>query len=288
MLSQNFEIYGGQAESHVLNSKGSLGYTWPLPIGLQIARLQLSSTYSVKLSYLDYDREVVRPLDNRVRANYQSFLYGDVIGARLAFDTRDVPQNPISCLILSQLFTLGGLLPTDLNNYYLISRSRFDFYLPIIDSPVADNWNFTLGFSFHTGFSVLLQHPFKPTELNVRENGIAISSFTIGRGWEPAFGELLWESSFTVAWLLVRQIINLELFFDVIGLWRDKNHFLKSRIDDYRFALGFGPRLTLPQLPIGIYLVKLFRFEEGRLNAVPEIGIGDGWAVSINFKLDTY
>jgi len=64
-------------------------------------------------------------------------------------------------------------------------------------------------------------------------------------------------------------------------------------INDWRFSLGGGLRFANPQFPIGIYLVKKFRWDiDGNINWNPEPHLTEfrnlNMDLVIAFKLDIY
>ncbi|HOV62593.1 MAG TPA: outer membrane protein assembly factor BamA, partial [Spirochaetia bacterium] len=71
---------------------------------------------------------------------------------------------------------------------------------------------------------------------------------------------------------IAEQFIWFDLFGSATGFWANSltevNPFTSlagMTINDYLFTLGGGMRFTIPGLPIGMYLVKRFKFVDNEL-----------------------
>ncbi len=285
-ISQYLRSYGMRNENSSFNLGLNASLNWRIPIFNQYSRLSLSSGYRTSVSYADYDNNIFRPLNERTRKNFQTWLFSDTLNFGMSWSTTDVPVEPSRGVLLSQRFTLGGLAPTNENIYYLQSRSALDFYIPIVEATASrSDYVFRLIFHFGTSFSILLRHPWQNQEPDAQFYGSRLLRYTmLNRGsWAYDYGRALWTTTAELRYPIIPRILSLDLFIDALLLWRELSRIGSSSIDDFRFTVGFGPRLTIPQLPLAIYITKNFRFENGILNGNPEpenFTMTEGWAFS--------
>lgn len=64
---------------------------------------------------------------------------------------------------------------------------------------------------------------------------------------------------------IAEQYVWLDWFLSGVGIWSETSSFFNMTINDYLFSFGAGLRLTVPGFPIGLYLAKRFKFENGAL-----------------------
>ena len=264
---------------------------WRIPILNRYSRLELSSGYRTGIRYVDYDNDAYRPLDSRTRANFQKWLFNDTFNIGLGWGTTDLPSEPNRGIAVQQKWTLGGLVPSEENIYYVQSRTSFDVYIPLIEAHARQsNYVFRLIFHLGTSFNILLNHPWGKQVPNVQLHGSQLLRYTIlNRGsWSYDYGRAFWSNTAELRYPILPNILTAELFIDALLLWRELEQIKNTNIDDFRFTIGFGPRLTIPQLPLAIYITKNFRFENGRLNGAPEPDnptMSTGWAFSLVFNI---
>ncbi|WGK68848.1 outer membrane protein assembly factor BamA [Candidatus Haliotispira prima] len=291
LISQYLSSYGMRNETSSINLGINSSLTWRIPIFNQYSRLEFSNGYNTGISYVDYDNDVFRPLSERSRGNFQTWLFSDTLKFGLGWSTTDVPSEPNRGISLVQRFTLGGLVPADKNIYYLQSRSSLDFYVPIVEVHASrSDYVFRLIFHFGTSFNILLQHPWQDATPDAQIYGSQLLRYTmLNRGsWTYDYGRAFWNTTAEIRYPLIPRVLTIDLFFDAIMLWRELSQISSTGLDDFRFTLGFGPRLTIPQLPLAIYVTKNFRSNNGSLDGDPEpdnIVMDQGWAFSFVFNI---
>ncbi len=290
-ISQYLTDYGMRSETSSLSLGLNSSLMWRIPIFNQYSRLELKDSYNTSLSYVDYDNDVFRPLNERTLKNFQKWLFSDTLFFGLGWSTTDLPLEPNRGFSLSQGFTLGGLMPSDENIYYLKSRSSIDFYLPIIEANASrSDYVFRLIFHLGTSFNILLQHPWKNETPDAQRYGSFLQRYTmLNRGsWSYDYGRAFWNSTAEIRYPLIPRILTIDLFFDALMLWRELSQIGNTSLEDFRFTIGFGPRLSIPQLPLALYITKNFRIKDGGIDGDPEpenLIMNDGWAFSFVFNV---
>lgn len=290
-LSNFLQLFGMDTESHSFSLGINDGLQWRIPIFNRLSRLNIFNSYQFRFNFLTYDQDVFRPLDSRSRTNYNTWLFNDTFSLGATWSTTDLPNEANRGINVSQSFTLGGLLPTDNNINYLTSKTGLDVYIPLLElSSLESDYVFRIILYLHTGLDLLLAHPWSPQALNVQNYGSQLQRFTSGNkgSWSYDYGEALWTNSIQFRFPLVPQIFTFDIFFDALLLWRNTDQIANTTFDDFRFTVGFGPRLVIPQLPLAIYISKNFRSKNGKLDGNPEPGnvsMDNGWALSLVFNL---
>jgi len=274
-------------DSHNISMGLSTGYTWYTPAG----RLGIGTGIRAGLKYIDYDETIYRPFEESTRDNHKKWAFNDRFWVKGSWDLRDIVFDPNKGFILSETFSIVGIIPSASTQYFK-SVSRFDAYFTLFDLPVSESFNFKSVFKFHTALSYLIQKGSVP--LNVQDDGFYADGMFISRGWTPrSNGQSLWDSSVELRFPLVQNILSFDIFLDMVGLWGSVEEFRGMNISDFQFSLGAGLRLANPQFPFSLYLVRKFEVVNGSL-VFPESEIGKdafsdiGLDLVISFGIDIY
>ncbi len=267
--------------SHYISLGGSTGYTW-LP--RRLGRISLTGGVRGGFEYVYYDNDVYSPWSHTIRENHERWMYHDELTSRLAWDTRDNPGSPTRGIILSQRLALAGLVPTSTKNY-LKSITRAEFNLPIIPS-------LKTVLTVSSAFSFLAPKPWNPIPIDTQEDGFYMDGMITARGWYPeSDGQSMWDNTVLIKTPIVQNVLAFDIFLDAVGLWKTRLQLDQASLSDMKFSLGAGLRFDNPQLPLGIYLVKKFRFKkEGGINWEPEPEQMEfnGFDLVISFNMDIY
>jgi outer membrane protein insertion porin family len=276
-------------ESYYISAGLSTGYSWYTLIG----RFGIGTGLRAGFEFIKYDESVFRPFSSSLRDNLGQWAYNDRWYTKLSWDNRDIIFDPTNGFILSETFTIVGLLPAA-SSEYLKSVSRFDAYLTLFDLPVSETFSFKSVFKFHTALSYLAPKP-GGEPIDVQKDGFYADGMFIARGWNPeADGQSLWDSSIELRFPIVKNILSFDLFLDMVGLWSSKDDFTSMEISDFKFSLGGGLRLANPQFPFSLYLVKKFEVDKdtGTINWNPESETAtfknSGLQLVISFGIDIY
>ena len=87
----------------------------------------------------------------------------------------------------------------------------------------------------------------------------------------------------------------VDLFFRSTGFWEDRSQFglISDSPESYYFSYGGGIRFTIPNLPLGLYLTKLFKldnegnvlWEGGPIFSDPD-DPESGWRLVLTINID--
>lgn len=279
-------------DSHYISLGLNTGYVFGLPYG----NFKTHTGIRTGFEYITYDPDVFQPYNSDIRNNLESWLYSDSWWIRLAWDTRDIVYAPTKGFILSQMFTLAGILPAS-NNHYLKSVTRFDVFFKLLDLPIDENFHFKMILKVHSAFSYLMQKPFSVIPLDPQKDGFYTDGIFTARGWSADTGnQALWDNSIELMMPFASNILAFDLFFDGVGAWKNTEQLNNSSIVDYRFSFGGGLRIDNFQFPIAFYVAKKFAWEEVdgeyRLNWTPDENTMEfrdiGLDFVLSFNLDTY
>ena len=248
-------------DSYDLSLGLSTGYTFVFNAG----RLGLGTRLSTTLSYVDYEQANQRPFEENIRENLGVWRPISTWLLNVTWDTRDIVYNPSKGIYLRQSATFtGGFLPSSRD--FVKSSSKAQAFLTLFDVPVFDNWSFKGVLAANTSLSLILD-PFIGDFSATTQELLYVDGMTVARGWPRIYdGRALFTNWIELRMPIVEQYIWADLFADGTGIWSALSDFGSMSIDDYLFGFGGGVRLTIPGLPIGLYLTKRFRFDDGAIS----------------------
>ena len=261
--------------SHNIGGSLNTGYGWVTGLG----RLSISTGLNVNWEFVKYDDTVYRPQNQDIRENLGTWKYDDSVTLRLAWDTTDVSFEPTKGFLLSENLTFAGLLPVSRRDY-IKSITRFNYNLKLFDIPVNDEGgSFKSILYLNSAFHGLFDKPWSDVTADRQRDGFYVDGMFLGRGWDPTSGfRYLWDNTIQLKFPLVPNILAFDIFMDAVGAWvatdgefSTSNALLNMHVSDWRFSLGAGFRFANPQFPIGLYLVKKFKWDsDGTINWNPE------------------
>lgn len=278
-----------QSESHSVSAGFNTGYSWYFPF----ARIGISGAVRSGFQYLDYDQDIYRPYSASLIENYHSWEYYDSFSTKLSWDKRNLVYDPTEGYIISQALTIGGILPQSINEY-MRSVSRIGAYHTLFSVDYDEDKVFMGVLDFNTAFSYLFEKPWKSHELDLDDMGYTIDGMFVGKGWSILTGgKAIWDSSLTLKFPLVQNVIAFDMFLDGVGFWSSDEEINSMGLEDFRFSTGFGLRFANPAFPIGVYWVKKFKFDEdGDIDWNPEPNYQEfkdiGMDLVVAFEIDMY
>ena len=239
----------------------STGYTWHTRVG----RLGIGTGPSTTIKYLTYDEALYRPFDSTVRNNLNKFDFDNKWMLNLFWDTRDIIHNPQSGFYLGQKFIYtGGILFG--NRHYIRSTTKGEVFFKLFDVPVNDWFSFKMILALHSGLTIMFDqlHPIDGQVFVVEPRDLLYTDgMTIARGWPRQYGgRVLWNNWLELRLPIAEQYVWWDFFFSTVGIWPEHSDFAGMTINDFLFTFGGGIRLTIPGLPIGLYLAKRFKWED--------------------------
>lgn len=257
------------------NYKFSLGANTGYTFHTFLGRFTTATGVSSSLNNILYDKYVYRPYNPAIRNNLDNWLFNNKLWLNLVWDKRDFVTNPTSGFLLNQLTTYtGGFLGG--NTHYIKSQSKAEVFFKLIDKPVTESYTFKAVFAAHTSFSAILKQYYYDESTGWDWNVNATTgdmlytdTMNIARGWPfMQDGKALWDNWIELRMPIAENILWGDLFFSGTGFWPEltdidieKDNFL----DDFYFSFGGGIRFTIPGLPIGLYLTKRFKINDGSI-----------------------
>ena len=275
----------------------STGYTWILGGG----RLGTSTGLRTGLSYIDYDAGIYRPYNPAVRDNLNQWRFNNRWWSRVYWDTRDFIFAPSNGYYFGQTLTYGGGILGGVS-HYVKTQTKGEFFHTLLDIPVFDDWNLKTVFALHSSLSFILPQ-FYNNEGSWTTGIEASTSYllytdgmNIARGWPRMFnGEAMWDNWLELRIPIAEQVLWSDIFFRTTGFWEDRSEFgfITDSPEDYYFSYGGGIRFTIPNLPLGLYLTKLFKldndgnvlWEGGPIFSDPEDETS-GWRLVLTINID--
>jgi len=283
--------------SHYISPGFTTGNIWPTRYG----RFGISGGLRSTWEYINYDETINRPHNPDIRDNLHTWKYDDTVFVKISWDTRDLIFDATKGFVLSEKLTFAGILPTS-RREYIKSVSRFSYSYMLFDIPVNDEGGtFRSVLYLNSAFQALFNKPWSDIESDSQRDGFYVDGMFIARGWVPKSGyRYLWDNTVQLKFPIVPSILAFDIFFDAVGSWvvtqgdySTSNALNNMHISDWRFSLGGGLRFANPQFPIGIYLVKKFKWDnQGNINWTPEPRYTEfkngGLDLVVAFSLDIY
>lgn len=302
-LMKDYEYYGFDNAfkmdyfSHRFVGSAMTGYVYPMFYGF----LRFNAGFEMGFDFISYDGFSYRPAYKEIRDGLNRWVFNDGLWTKIAWDARDNPANPQNGFILSQRFYIaGGILGG--NRMYLQSQSRLDYHyaFPKIHfSEYEEAWTMNWHFKFHSAFS-WLGSQFGLGIRDAKRNYFVLDGMFIGPGWSDYSnpdGRILWESRVQFSMDIFRSLLYWDAFADFVFLWSNEKAMadVSSWHNFFYGSLATGLRVGIPSFPMGIYLVKRFRFNEpgnpewinwnpARSATFPDAGLD----IAIVFSVDMY
>jgi outer membrane protein insertion porin family len=245
----------------------SSGYRWTTYLG----RLSLGGGTRIGLLRNSYE-SIFDPFDPVLRDSNDQWVPMNSLWLSLSLDQRDIFHDPSRGFYLLQRMGIHGIL-RDEREHYMRGDSRAQYFLTLFDIPVTDSWSFRSVLALNAGLSYVFSQP-GSRELKIEEaNKLAVDGMFNARGWSSAFrnkGLLLFDSWVELRFPLVRGILAFDLFGDAARVELDEGYYFTKEngdpnfftLEDMLFSFGGGFRITLPQFPIRLSVVKRFTFDE--------------------------
>ncbi len=240
-----------------------------------VGRLGFNTGLSSTVTYLWYDPSLYRPFSKTVRDNLYQFQFVNTWGTTLYWDKRDIMHNPTEGFYFSQYvgFTGGFLFGS---RDFIKLRSRADGFFTFFRVPLSETFELSLTLAAHSGISFVLPQ-FSGNLIATPGDLLSVDGMSIARGWPYRSGyKALWDSTVELRSPVVKQFLWWTWFFDVVGAWAEIDELGTTSWDDFYFSFGGGLRVTMPGLPIRLYLAQAFRVENGEITLMPgDFALGD-------------
>jgi outer membrane protein insertion porin family len=264
------------------------GYSIDTPIGLLGFRVQPSSA----LSYIEYDPTIERPFSNVLRSSLRQWLFINRLGLSASLNGTDIPHNPEKGYFLSQDVSFVGDFMGG-SRHYVRLTSEAEFYLKFFDIPVSDSWRFKIVLALHSDLNFILEPLFKISPYTAVEDDLfRVDGMFVGRGWNiRQRGQVMWDSKVELRMPIVEEALWWTIFYmEMVGLWQRPADFLSTDLDQGQFfyySMGTGLRLTVPGIPMRLYLAKRFKIVNGEVVWQDgSIKFSDQFSLDLVFSID--
>jgi outer membrane protein insertion porin family len=242
------------------------GYRFITPVG----RLNLSTGISTGLDLYSYDTTQYRPYESFLLDNNNDLQVVNSWKVSMYLDDRDIIVSPTQGYYIGQTFDFtGGLLFGDKN--FIKTETTGEVYFKLLDIPVFESWNFKLVLMGRSRFSTILPQFWSSNGENLlaseSDDFLEVNGITNARGWSTQEGlRALWENTIELRMPIVEQLIWFDGFFDATYPYDDLGDIGSTSFEDGIYGLGAGIRFSIPQLPISLYLARLFTVDDTGIN----------------------
>jgi outer membrane protein insertion porin family len=248
----------------------SLGVNGGYTFLTQLGRIGLGTGVNSTLSYVDYDPDLYTPYNPAIRNNLNQWQFNNRLYTTASWDKRDYIYSPTRGWYLSETFTYsGGILGGE--SHYLKSQTKGQVYKTLINIPTSPSWSFRTILAAQSNLSFIFPQWYYNSDLGEWTTGVNASEsqklytdgMTIARGWEIDRGnEALWDNWLELRFPISDQVLWSDLYISATGAWDTLDGFEQMALEDFKFSMGGGIRLIIPGLPLGLYLVKTFKFDQ--------------------------
>jgi len=279
----------------------SSGYRWTTFLG----NLSVGGGVRVGTVLNVYDSDLYRPFDPILREGNNTWTPATSFWTSVSLDQRDVYYDPSKGYYAIQRAGWYGIFTME-NEHYIRTDTKAEWFYPLFNLPITDNWSFKAVFGIHSGLSFIFPQPAYQQPLVEDANQLAVDGMFIGRGWTSEYnrkGYALWENWAEIRIPLAPGIIAWDFFFDAAGVkktpwalfndfYADDESLVGTNTFFMRFSFGGGFRFTIPQFPFRFSLAKRFLIRDGAVEwqtgAIGGSKRGSGLDFVVSFAMATY
>lgn len=283
-------------DSHEIALSLSTGYTFHTPVG----RIGLGTGGKVSLKYIVYDEDLFRPANPTVRENNMVWQPISRVYGAFSWDTRDIIYNPSKGFYLKETLTYtGGILPS--TRQFIRNTVKGEAYFTLFDVPVFKDWNFKMILALRSTLSLILNQSY-PSDYSdwdgdwttgVRAETtdlLYVDGMILARGWNRLYDlKGLWDNWIELRMPIMEQLIWADFFLSGTAPFEEVSDISSLSMDNFLFSFGAGGRLAIPQLPIGLYFVKRFKFTDSGISwqqgSILPDSLGLDFVISFNIDL---
>lgn len=244
----------------------SLGLNLNIRRKTDIGWLGFGASLSTAFNIVDYDETKYRPFDAAIRSNLRSVQLENRLGLNLSLDTRDVFFNPSSGFYLSQgLGFTGGFLFGTRHFIRTDTTAQAFFTLAHAGEEPIGNWRLVL--ALNSSLSLMLPQFWTLGGENdnfVHGNNLLFTNgMTAARGWPAQTGgEALFNNWIELRMPIDENVLWFDTYFEAVRLTQDRDKIFAASNEGWMFGFGTGLRLSIPQLPLRLYLAKRFKIDD--------------------------
>ncbi|MBN2533299.1 MAG: outer membrane protein assembly factor BamA [Spirochaetales bacterium] len=245
-------------DNHEIELAGSTNlYTLTL-----LGKFGISTQLATNATYVWYDPEKYRHYNKTVRDNLLTWNLINTWGTTFYWDKRDIYYNPEKGFILSEYVGLSGGFLFGARDYIKL-KTRAEAFVTLFKIPLSETYDFQTVLAVHAGLGFLFPQ-FNGKLFATERERFYIDGMSIARGWDPVWdGEVLFDFSLELRHPIIKTMLWWSWFFDAAALYPERDNIPLDDITTYYFSFGGGLRLTIPGLPLRLYLAQRFRVEDG-------------------------
>ncbi len=268
-----------------------IGYT----LASYLGRFIFGASANTSLQYISYDDNLYRPANEALRKNLNLWQFETSLAFRTFWDTRDFIYNPEMGTLLGYNYTVtGGFLGGAAHFTRLQLKGEGNFRLFRV--PLVDWYTFRVVARVRSAMSFIMDPIGYPGQVVAQPKHLLyVDGMTSGRGWRPSTnlqnGFSSWYVNFEFRLPVVENFLWFDTYLDTFVFRQQNVPLFPVQLQDWYFAWGLGLRITNPQLPLGFYLAKPFRYDSNG-QVLWEKGDGVFWDADmrlvVTFGFDLY
>ncbi|MBN1835341.1 MAG: outer membrane protein assembly factor BamA [Spirochaetales bacterium] len=235
------------------------GYRYLTPLGWLGVRAGLSGG----VQQISYDDTLYRPFDPDVRRGHGQWLNVNKLGLTGYWDNRDYFLNPSEGWYLGQGVTFALGFPVGTREF-IRTDTTLQGFLPLVDVPVTENWNFKVVLAAYSALSLILPQFGQDAPIAITDDLLYVDGWNIARGWDLDYDKAaLWDNRLELRMPISEQLLWWVFFFDAVAAYDEVAGLSTMHVDDFLFGFGGGLRFSIPQFPIRLYIAKRFKSQDG-------------------------
>ena len=246
----------------------SSGYKFMFDAG----SLSVSGGLSIGLSHAIYDSSY-DPYEYIIKKYHEKWQFSNKLSTTLTWDGRDLINNTTRGYMLSASYTYAGGILGGLSNYNKLSLNAAG-YISLFKFKNDEGKTKSLVLSLTSQVSFMLPQYWNNKDINGwglydANNGatkyemLYIDGMNIGRGHSlKLWNSFLWHNQLELNYPLVENVISAEVYLSGTAIQEDLNTLSWKSLNWY-FSAGAGIKLKIPGFPLGLYLCKTSKIQDG-------------------------
>lgn len=265
----------------------SIGYNTGYTFVFDPGSLTVSGGLSIGLNHAVYDDKKYDPYELLIKKYHDNWQFSNKFNFFMSWDGRDLKENTSKGYLLSMNYTYAGGILGGLSNYNRISFTAAGYHKlfgytndegeekNIVASLTSTNsymlpqyWNNTdkSGWGLYTASLGATKYEM-----------LYLDGMNIGRGFPIVLDQsFMWHNQFEISYPLVKNMILFEIFLSATGVTSRLEELKSFDAINWYFATGFGIKLKVPGLPLGLYLVKNASYMNDTFKWIGGSLFGDG------------
>ena len=246
----------------------SSGYKFMFDAG----SLTVSGGLSIGLSHALYDSSY-DPYEYIIKKYNEKWQFSNKLSGTVTWDGRDLVNNTTKGYMLSMSYTYAGGILGGLSNYNKLSLNAAG-YMSLFKFTNEEGKEKHLVLSLTSQVSFMLPQYWNNSDMHGWDfydanNGatkyemLYIDGMNIGRGHSlKLWNSFLWHNQLEINYPLVENVLSAEIYASGTAVIEDLNRLSWNSLNWY-FSAGAGIKLKIPGFPLGLYLCKTSKIENG-------------------------